>query len=196
MLNSKSLNMGPGREKIQNVWQWTDTPALSFRNGAIHPEWPSPPQPPLQSYTLNSKILNVESGREGHCSMATISTGEVCLREAHCQTCSDLTFPGPRLEYQNQHHVGLGKGFGLVGGPRWPDGDISKSEEGLKGVHCQKKTRKKHIALPWELAEKYPECLAMGPFETPDPFKITLKLKCPATSTITCVEFWDLKHET
>ena len=121
--------------------------------------------------------------------MATISTGEVCLREAHCQTCSDLTFPGPRLEYQNQHHVGLGKGFGLVGGPRWPDGDISKSEEGLKGVHCQKKTRKKHIALPWELAEKYPECLAMGPFETPDPFKITLKLKCPATSTITCVEF-------
>ena len=139
MLNSKSLNMGPGREKIQNVWQWTDTPALSFRNGAIHPEWPSPPQPPLQSYTLNSKILNVESGREGHCSMATISTGEVCLREAHCQTCSDLTFPGPRLEYQNQHHVGLGKGFGLVGGPRWPDGDISKGEEGLKGVHCQKK---------------------------------------------------------
>jgi hypothetical protein len=36
----------------------------------------------------------------------------------------------------------------------------------------------------------------MDPFETPDPFKITMKLKCSATSTITCVEFWDLKHET
>ena len=48
--------------------------------------------------------------------MATILTGEVCLREVHCQTCSDLTFPGPSLESQNQHHVGLGKGFGEVGG--------------------------------------------------------------------------------
>lgn len=25
-------------------------------------------------------------------------------------------FPGPSLESQNQHHVGLGKGFGEVGG--------------------------------------------------------------------------------
>lgn len=98
-------------------------------------------------------------------------------------------FPGPSLESQNQHHVGLGKGFGEVGGAHVGlMATFPRVRRGSKGS-IAKKTRKKHIALPWELAEKYPECLAMDPFETPDPFKITMKLKCSATSTITCVEF-------